>query len=102
MSRRLSARLGRLEETTAGLTAQEPSCIHHGDLCGLGEKPLPQLYLIWHAARTAAGREPPPLDEHRPMTPAEHAESEQGAAALLAEQQAKNEARLAQLRRERG
>ncbi|MFJ4623066.1 hypothetical protein [Streptomyces sp. NPDC088812] len=88
MNRRLGARLARLEEA-APKPADTPMCAHHRDACAMGAEPLSDLYVLIVEARQRAGLPVPPLDEHRPMTPAERAQDAAEFAELLAETQAR-------------
>lgn len=101
MSRRLYARLGKLEVTAQAAPDDTPLCAFHGGACRMGAEPLSELYRLVIEAKARAGEQVPPPDEHREMTPAERVEYERGAAELLAEQKAKNEVIEAQLRGER-
>lgn len=85
-TRSLAARLSRLPK----LAGEQDLCIHHGDLCGIGTRPLPEFYLLWASARQQLGHGAPPLDEHRAMTAAERRQHDAELAPLLAEQEAKN------------
>ncbi|MBY8879750.1 hypothetical protein [Actinacidiphila acidipaludis] len=95
-TRSLRARLERLPARPGA----DALCVHHGDLCEIGTRPLPEIYVMAIEARRRLGREVPPLDEHRAMTPAERRRYDERAAELIAEQEAKNERAVAALQAE--
>lgn len=92
-ARNQKARLARLPRFAADRTL----CIHHGDLCAVGTRPLPDFYVMVIDAKRRAGQDVPPLDHHRAMTAQELADHDVQLAGLLAEQRAKNERTLARL-----
>lgn len=83
----------------------EPVCVHHGGLCGFGERTRDSaewdLYVLIIEAQRRAGQDVPPLDEHRVATPAEAAEYQRGYEEALAAAKARNAAVEAALRGER-
>ncbi|MFF8954093.1 hypothetical protein ACF09I_35650 [Streptomyces sp. NPDC014940] len=97
MSRRLTARLNRLEDA-APKAADVPMCVHHGEACGLGTVALPEVYVLAIQARRRLGMDAPPVDEHRLATPAEAARYRQEVAEALAEAKARNDRMEAALR----
>jgi hypothetical protein len=95
-TRNLLSRLERLP----GRPGAGDLCFFHGDLCGVGTRPLPEFYLLWAGARQRLGHGAPPLDEHRAMTTAERREHDAELAPLLAEQEAKNARIVAEMEAE--
>lgn len=89
MNRRLAARLGRLEEAVT-VTEDGQLCAFHGPACQMGAEPLSDLYRLIIEAKRQMGEDVPPLDEHRPATPAEAAEYRRGYEEALAAAKAKN------------
>lgn len=67
-----------------------PMCAYHGPACAMGTEPLAEIYAMVIEAKRRAGEDVPPLDEHRPATPAEAAEYRREFAEALADAKARN------------
>ena len=76
---------------------EEPLCAHHGPACGVGTRPMPEIYILAIQARHALGYETPPLDEHRLMTPKERKQYQREMGELLAAAKASNDQHEADL-----
>lgn len=111
MNRRLSARLGRLEEAVT-VAEDAPVCRFHGTACRLGRNwplpyepgPLDELLDLHAAGRRAAGmpvsatpRELWAVERHELVPPAELAAERAELGQLIAEQKAVNAAIEAEL-----
>lgn len=97
MTRRLTTRLARLEDAFLPEPGEELLCAFHGGACAMGTEPLAEIYVMVIEAKRRAGKDVPPLDEHRPMTPVEAAQYRREYAEALAEAKARNAAIEAEL-----
>jgi hypothetical protein len=99
VSRRIAARLGKLEET-APKPVDVPMCVHHGPACELGARELSELYRLVIEAKQRQGQDVPPLDEHRAMTREERRQYDADYAEALGAAKERNRQVLAQMEAE--
>lgn len=92
-TRSLLTRLDRLSKLTHG----RELCIHHGGLCRVGTRPLPDFYVMVIDAKRRAGQDVPPLDVHRAMTLTELQQHDADMAVRIAAAEAENARILADM-----